>query len=112
MQQITTDQQLRAAVDESREHPVVLFKHSTTCPISAAAYREVNAFFARQVAPVYLVRVIEDRPVAQSITAQFGIRHESPQVLVLRNQQVTWTASHRRVTVDALVEAVSAENTQ
>ena len=34
---ITTEAQLQSALDESFEKPVVLFKHSTTCGISAGA---------------------------------------------------------------------------
>ena len=88
--------------DRSKERPVVIFKHSLTCPISAAAYEEM-AEFAGEVA---LVEVQRARELSAEIENRLGVNHESPQVIVLRNGQVVWNASHFKITADSVAKAV------
>lgn len=87
------------------EGPVWLFKHSTTCPISASAYRRVAGYVAEEGAgapPMYLVKVIESRPVSNEIAARLGVRHESPQVLLVQGGKVVWHASHGGIEAGAM----------
>jgi bacillithiol system protein YtxJ len=86
----------------SRSQPVVIFKHSLTCPISSAVYDQM-AEFAGEVS---LIEVQRARELSGEIETRLGVRHESPQVIVLHNGQVVWTASHFDITVDAVNEAV------
>lgn len=88
---------------KSTEGPVVIFKHSTTCPISAAAYREMTDF-NREVA---LVEVQGARDLSEEIERRTGVSHQSPQVLVMRDGKVVWQASHFEVTADSVTKAVS-----
>lgn len=95
---------LEQLMERSNEQPVILFKHSTSCPISAAAYREMS-----QVKPdVSIVIVQTARDVSKEIAERTGVRHESPQAFVVRNGEVAWTASHYDVTAEAVEEAVRA----
>jgi bacillithiol system protein YtxJ len=89
-------------IDRSKERPVVIFKHSLTCPISAAA-NEQMAEFPGEVA---LVEVQRARELSNEIEKRLGLAHESPQVIVLRNGQVVWNASHFRITADAVAAAM------
>ena len=82
----------------SHDEAVVLFKHSLTCPISAGAYQEME----RVAGEVGLVVVQKARPVSDEIAARTGVRHESPQALVLRDGRVVWSASHWNVTAEAV----------
>jgi len=93
-----------ADLDEALKADVaVLFKHSTRCPISARAKEEVEEFMRqRSGVPVYLVDVLAQRPLSQRVTADLGIRHESPQVIVLQRGKPIWHASHRDVTAAAI----------
>jgi bacillithiol system protein YtxJ len=106
--ELTSIDGLDAAVARSVSHPVVLFKHSRTCGTSAQAYDELQAVTgAAHPADVYLVTVQASRPVSNAIASRFGIRHESPQVLVVHDGAVVWHASHFRVTADAVQAAVT-----
>lgn len=59
--------------------------------------------------PVFLVDVLSQRPLSRRIAAILGIRHESPQIIVLRRGAPLWHASHYDVTADTLArEAISA----
>ena len=91
----------------SNERPVVLFKHSLTCPISSAAYEQMTKLDGE----VALIEVQRARELSTEIENRLGVAHESPQVIVLRNGQVVWNASHFDITAGAVAEAVrGAEN--
>lgn len=94
--EITSVDDWKKVLEQSREKPVVVLKHSTTCPISANAYGEFNSFDK----PIdrYLVKVIEHRPVSNEIATDLGIKHESPQAFVLANGKAVWNASHWKIT--------------
>jgi bacillithiol system protein YtxJ len=86
----------------SQREPVLLFKHSTTCPISAAAYEQMRRV-EREVALVVVQRA---RDLSREIEARTGVRHESPQALILRDGKAVWSASHWSVTSDAVARAL------
>lgn len=86
----------------------LLFKHSTTCPISAKAFEEFKAYAADGDTPAAIVHVIEDRPVSNQIAEDFGIKHESPQIFLLKDGEPVWNASHWKITRDSIREAVQA----
>lgn len=88
----------------SLNRPILIFKHSFVCGVSAQAYDEVEALLAGPPLPtdVYLVDVRAARPVSDAIAARLKIRHESPQVLLVDHGQVRWSASHFRVTAHAV----------
>lgn len=102
---ITEKNSFAELVNQSKEQPVVIFKHSTTCPISAAAYQEMTRFDGE----VALVEVQGARELSREIEKKTGIVHESPQVIVLRDGKVVWSASHWNVKASALAEAVREE---
>jgi len=82
---------------------VILFKHSPTCPVSWMAHREVMRLRAEQPdLPLYLISVRRRRDVARFIEERTGIRHESPQVIVLRGGAVVASASHDDVTASTI----------
>lgn len=85
----------------------LLFKHSTTCPISAKANDEFQAYLQNADTNAAIVLVIEDRPVSNQIAEEFGIKHESPQIFLLEDNEVRWNTSHWKITRDAIKEAVN-----
>ena len=99
-----------AALDAAFAAPLaVLYKHSTTCSLSAMAYEEVAQYLKRPDAePIQLVDLLAFRPISNAIETRSGIRHESPQILILKQGEVVWNASHRRVTAQAIADAVNA----
>jgi bacillithiol system protein YtxJ len=99
---VTSTEALEHLLTQSHDGPVVLFKHSTTCPISSAAYKQMSHLEA----DVALIVVQSARDVSREIEARTGVEHESPQALVLRNGAVVWSASHWDVTADAVARAM------
>ncbi len=86
----------------SREEPVVLFKHDFACPISAAAYGQMS----RLPGEVPLIDVERGKEIASEVAARTGVRHESPQVIVLRDGRAVWDASHFDIVANAVAQAV------
>ncbi len=93
---------LAELTERSKSRPLVIFKHSLTCPISAAAYEQMSQFDGE----VALIEVQVARALSTEIEDSLGVAHESPQVIVLTNGKVAWNASHFRITAEAVAEAV------
>ena len=95
-----------AALEElfarSNTEPVLLFKHSNACPISARAYSQMTAVRT----PVSIVVVQKSRDLSREVAQRTGIPHETPQALVIRNGRVVWNASHFDITADVVEQAV------
>jgi len=103
-------EQFEALLEASRQRPIAIFKHSGACGTSAQAYDELEALL-QDSAPdedVYLVDVLANRHLSQAISARLRVRHESPQVLVIRNAEVHWHGSHFRVTAEHVRKALLA----
>ena len=100
---------LDAAIAESRERPVVLFKHSRTCGISCEALDELHSHLATGLADATyrMITVQSHRRISDETSARFGIRHETPQVILLRDGQPVWSASHFRITAAELKRVLS-----
>lgn len=77
-----------------------VFKHSTQCPVSGDAAAEVKSVEARL--PVYWINVIEQRELSNWVESEYGVRHESPQLLFIENGQVKESWSHWKVKRDLL----------
>jgi bacillithiol system protein YtxJ len=89
-----------------------VFKLSPICPTSHAAEEEIRAFTAALPDSKDLVLasvdVIGERPVSQQIEKDTGIRHQSPQaLLVSRGQNILWNASHNKITEESLAKALA-----
>lgn len=91
--------------------PILIYKHSLTCGTSARAYEEIQDLVASvtEGVSVGVVRVQVARAVSNEIARRFGVRHESPQVLLLRDGKVVWRASHYGVTAEAIGNALAGK---
>ncbi len=85
-------------IQQSRQEPVFIFKHSTTCPISSKAKKEVEKFLNNNDVPVYLVVVQVQRSLSNSIAEKFDVQHETPQALALRDGQAIKVYNHHQIT--------------
>ena len=100
---LTDKETLNRLLLDSNDHPVVLFKHSNTCGISSAAYREME-----KLDNVNLLEVQSARELSNEIESITGVEHESPQVIVLKDGKAVWNASHYGVKAVAVSDAVEA----
>ncbi len=82
---------------------VLLYKHSPRCGISLVAGEEIERF-ARQepTLPIVEIDVVRQRSLSQDLANVLGIRHASPQVILLRGAAPLWHTSHQRITAPVL----------
>lgn len=79
---------------------VLIFKHSTRCSISSTALNRLERSWRPEDAghAVWYLDLLRFRPVSNAIAARYGVQHESPQVLVIRNGRCVYDASHTAIT--------------
>jgi bacillithiol system protein YtxJ len=110
MTEITTLEEWTQCLDTSAENPFFVFKHSTTCPISARAKDRVDTFLGSagdEVPEFLLVKVIESRNVSNEIGKQLTIRHQSPQLILVKDNCGVWNTSHHLITEENIQEALA-----
>ena len=84
-------------------HPTWIFKHSNSCPTSAAAHDEVETYLAAHPAEVLGMVVVQvDRPLSNLIAQRLARVHQSPQLFLIANGKVIWSASHWSITAAAM----------
>lgn len=100
---------LEAAIAESLERPVLLFKHSRTCGISHEALDELRIHLERNPpnATYKMITVQSHRRLSDEVAERLGVRHETPQAILLRGGRPVWKASHFRITADELRRALA-----
>jgi bacillithiol system protein YtxJ len=93
---------------QTSDRPLLLFKHSLTCGTSAEALDELldhingDGLDARYA----ILTVQSQRELSNAVSARLGVRHETPQALLIRHGRVIWSASHFRVTATAVQSAI------
>jgi bacillithiol system protein YtxJ len=106
---LTSVDELESVVAGSFSRPVLLFKHSLTCGTSAWAIEELEALLEGPPVPadICVVHIQTSRVLSNAVEERFGIRHQSPQALLVANGTVVWHASHHRLTQAEMASAIA-----
>lgn len=102
---ITSEKDLAEAVENSYHEKTVIFKHSTSCFISKTVLRN----FEKEIEDIdqnvsfYYLDLLAHRSVSNTIAENFGIRHESPQLIVLENGKAINHASHQDISISLII---------
>ena len=93
---LTSLSQLDELIAASEEKPVLLFKHSTACNISAMMLSrfEKNWHADADACTCVYLDLRAHRDVSNAIAEKTGVWHESPQAILLKNRQAVYDASH------------------
>ncbi len=108
MTKLDSFEALEDARRRSHAEPVVLYKHSNTCGVSTMARREITSFHDAERVPVYEVVVQTARHISDEIEQRYGIRHESPQVIVLHRDRPVYDTSHGRIRREELRDVINS----
>ena len=100
---------LNKAFEESKEKPVLIFKHSLTCGTSAEALDELNAHLnqANDSVSYKLITVQSERDISNETATRLNLRHETPQAILIYDGRAIWHASHFRITAETIGNAVA-----
>lgn len=98
---------LLKAIEESFTKDVVIFKHSTTCSISLMVKRRLEEDWddLENVIPYYL-DLKSFRSISDEVAERFSVHHESPQILLIRQGECIYDASHFDITIAELKETL------
>ena len=99
---LTSEADWTDALAQSEDSPVLIFKHSSTCPVSGQANTEMTELVEDEDVPVYRVVVQDHRAVSDEIEADLGVRHETPQAILLHDRKPVFDTSHFNVTAERL----------
>jgi len=90
--------------ERSKERPVVIFKHSTSCGISAGAKHRLESDWPDIEGDLefYYLDLLAYRPISNEIANRYGVRHESPQIIVIKDGKAIYNTSHHRISVGDL----------
>lgn len=107
-EQLTATEQLEGVLKDSHTRPQLIFKHSSRCSISSMALERFGREWDTGTgADLWFLDLIRYRDVSNAVAVQTGITHQSPQVVVLMNGQVTHDASHSGISAQAAKDAIA-----
>ena len=106
-EKLTDVSQLETVKSASTSNTVLIFKHSTTCSISATALARLERNWkdesAKRIQPFYL-DLKSFRDISNKIASEFEVEHESPQVLLIKNGNCVYNASHLGISFDEIIK--------
>ena len=87
--------QLDEMVAFSNQKPAVIFKHSTRCSVSRFALKQFeNEFDLEDSVDAYYLDLLEHRDISNEIASRFGVYHQSPQLLLIKDGKSVYDVSH------------------
>lgn len=97
---LTSLDQIEQIKDQSKSETIFIFKHSTRCGISSAVLRRFEKMFDESMnsIKVYYLDLLNYRNISDEVGYTFQVMHESPQLLVVRNETTVAHASHYDIT--------------
>lgn len=105
---LTEEEQLKQVISKSQIRPQVIFKHSTRCSISAVALQRLQKTAQPSDIDFYFLDLIANRALSNKVAEVFRVRHESPQVLVVRDGECIYDESHLGISMNEIVDHVHA----
>lgn len=100
---LTNLTQLDQIQSESNDTPSLIFKHSTRCSISRMALKQFEREFdLDNKVKAYFLDLIEHRDISNEIASRFGVYHESPQLILIKNEKAVYDVSHSDIDAEAL----------
>ena len=99
--------QLNEMVAESNHKPVLIFKHSTRCGVSRMVLKQFeNEFDLQEKITPYFLDLLEHRDISNEIASRFGVFHQSPQLIVIKDGTAVFNDSHGSIDASKLEQFI------
>lgn len=95
--EMETRKDFEQALERSHQQPVMLFKHSTRCPVSSMARKLTEQRWNHPEIAAYHLDLIAHRDVSNAIAEVLAVEHESPQMLLVKHGMATQVLSHSAI---------------
>ena len=106
---LTEESQIAEIIDLSNSIPIYIFKHSTTCGISAQAKENLEISFKNTDKPflLYYLDLLKYRSISNEVASKLNVHHQSPQLILVHNGEVVFTTSHHKIKTNILEDSLS-----
>lgn len=103
---ITTEQDVQNIIENSNDKTQIIFKDSITCGISAYAKKRLMSGSDELTtkADFNYLDLLSYRGISNFISSELGVIHQSPQIIVLKDGEVVYRASHHSIQTDAIAK--------
>jgi bacillithiol system protein YtxJ len=103
---LTTEEDLVKINNDSYNQPQIIFKHSTRCSISQMAKNRMIEGLDQLIdqAAIYYLDLLNYRNISNEIANKWGVEHESPQIIVIKNGEAIYHSSHNMIKVTDIKE--------
>ncbi|HEY1115447.1 MAG TPA: bacillithiol system redox-active protein YtxJ [Chitinophagaceae bacterium] len=105
---LNDEEQLKQIITKSQQKPQVIFKHSTRCSISGVALQRLQKAEQPSDIDFYFLDLIAHRDISNKVAQVFGVNHESPQVLLIKDGNCVFDESHLGIHMDDILEQAKA----
>lgn len=105
---LSTFEDLEGIIEKSSQQPVLIYKHSTSCPLSSVVRSRLEHSWKTDPLDIeaHLLDLISFREVSNAVEDQFKVRHQSPQVLVIDQGKCIFHCSHLAIGLKVIKKAL------
>lgn len=103
---LTELSQIEQIILESQQQLICVFKHSTRCAISSTIKDKLERNYKSELDSIkfYYLDLIQHREISNTLAEHFKVYHESPQILMIKNGDCYFDASHYDISVNEIIE--------
>ena len=93
-------EQIKTIKELSKSETILVFKHSTRCGISGMVIKRFENLFDSSMnnIKVYYLDLLNFRAISDEVGYSFQVQHQSPQLLIIRNEVAVLNVSHYDIT--------------
>ena len=93
-------EQIKTIKELSKSETILVFKHSTRCSISSMVIKRFENLFDSSMnnIKVYYLDLLNFRAISDEVGYSFQAQHQSPQLLIIRNEVAVLNVSHYDIT--------------
>ena len=100
---IDNTEEFEHAISNSFQQTIAIFKHSTRCSISFVAKKTIERFWAFNN-DIYYIDLIQNRNISNLLASQLNVKHESPQIIVIKDGKAVYHAAHGMIDIQEISE--------
>jgi bacillithiol system protein YtxJ len=108
---LTSPEHLVDVRERSFLKPQLVFKHSIWCGTSAHIHdilHDATSSLREKGLELNFLDLINHRPVSNQVAEDFGVVHQSPQVILIHEGKAVYNASHYSIDPKRIISAIPA----
>jgi len=105
---LSEPEQLSELIMESNSTPIIIYKHSSRCGLSFMTEKKLEEGWEllQPKVKLYFLDLIRYRNMSSMVAEKFNIRHQSPQILIIKNGICVYSTSHYDINVETILKNI------